>query len=151
MFLLRNGVGIHTNRPLVFPHPHGENFSNADFENARDRNITSFVVTPGGNIRKFFNTGRKDSYGKDLWINSKITTDGSVKLLSLAEKIALYYKYKTKWNNHLSSCDWEYEGYCEELLWPHSSTGVSESWNISKNSFLNKWANYVLGEKFYLY
>ena len=105
-----------------------------------------YVVVPGNTVKSWANSGEFDSDGNAVWKEYTVSTDLKVKGLTIAEKVALTYTYKSKWDAHIdTSCDFS----CADKSWPRTKSGYAESWNIDdSNEFIKKWINTTLSKRY---
>ena len=133
----------------IHQHPNSKEFSEPDKNWAQHPSLDMpfYVVVPGNTVKSWANSGEFDSDGNAVWKEYTVSTDLKVKGLTIAEKVALTYTYKSKWDAHLDdpSCDF----FCVDKSWPRTKSGYAESWNIDdSNEFIKKWINTTLSKRY---
>lgn len=132
----------------IHQHPNSTEFSSADKNWAQHSSIDMpiYVVVPGNTLKVWENSGTVDGAGNAIWSERTVSSDLQLRGLSIAEKIALTYTYKSRWDTHTgTSCGFG----CADKTWPRTKSGIAESWNVDDSSdFMKNWITSVLNKRY---
>jgi len=132
----------------IHQHPNSTEFSDADHNFAKQPsvNVPLYVVVPGNTVKVYENSGTLDDTGNAIWSERTVSTDIQLRGLSIAEKIALTYTYKSKWDSHVGTgCGFR----CACKTWPRTKSGIAESWNVDDSSdTIKDWIKSILTRRY---
>ena len=114
----------------VHTHIYGFDFSSDDKVYAKYRNLPLYVVTPDHAVKVYENSGDKQIYGNEFWRTRTVAENLIIRKLSIAQKISLFYYYKTMWRDHLDDPNDPFG--CKDRHWPNTSDDDHDvSWDVS--------------------